>query len=42
MLRSVLKVIITRERRFTDRYRKYRPRIDHLEMSRFAGLSPFR
>jgi hypothetical protein len=31
---------ITRERGFTDRNRKYHPRIDRLEMSRFAGLSP--
>jgi hypothetical protein len=26
--------------RYTDRHDKYRPRIDRLEMSRFAGISP--
>jgi hypothetical protein len=40
ILRSVLMATITRERGFTDRYRKYRPRIDRLEMRHFAGLSP--
>jgi hypothetical protein len=40
ILRSVLTAIITRDRGFTDRYHKYRPRIDRLEMSRSAGLSP--
>jgi len=38
ILRSVLTAIITRDRSFTDRYQKYRPRIDRLEMSRFAGF----
>jgi hypothetical protein len=40
ILRSVLMATITRERGFTDRNRKYRPRIDCLEMRHFAGLSP--
>jgi hypothetical protein len=40
ILRSVLTAIITRDRGFTDRHDEYRPRIDRLEMSRFAGLSP--
>jgi hypothetical protein len=42
ILRSVLTAIITRDRGFTDRYHKYRPRIDRLEMSRSAGLSSSR
>jgi hypothetical protein len=42
ILRSILTAITTRERGFTDRCRKYRPRIDRLERSRFAGLSPSR
>src|SRR5919112_1051187 len=37
-LRSVLSRVITLDS--TDRYDGYLPRIDHLEMSRFAGLSP--
>jgi hypothetical protein len=38
ILQSVLMATITRERGFSDRYRKYRPRIDRLEMSRSARL----
>jgi hypothetical protein len=32
--------VIDRQGMVTDRYDKYRPRIDRLEMSRFAGFSP--
>jgi hypothetical protein len=39
ILRSVLMATIICECGFTDRNRKYRPRIDRLEMNRFAGLS---
>ena len=38
-LRSVLLRVIDRHGMDTDRHIKYRPRIDRLEMSRFAGLS---
>ena len=38
-LRSVLLWVIDRQGMVTDRHDKYRPRIDRLEMSRFAGLS---
>jgi len=38
ILRSVLMATITRDRGFTDRNRKYRPRSDRLEMRRFVGL----
>jgi hypothetical protein len=31
---------IDRQVMVTDRHIKYRPRIDRLEMNRFAGLSP--
>jgi hypothetical protein len=36
----VLLWVIDRQRTVTDRHVKYRPRIDRLEMSCFAGLSP--
>jgi hypothetical protein len=39
-LRAVLSRDIDRQWTVTDRHGKYRPRIDRLEMSRFAGLSP--
>ena len=39
-LRSVVSWGIDRQWTVTDRHDKYRPRIDRLEMSRFAGLSP--
>jgi hypothetical protein len=39
-LRAVLLWVIDPQRMVTDRSRNYRPRIDCLEMSRFAGLSP--
>jgi hypothetical protein len=39
-LRSVLLWEIDSQRMVTDRHVKYRPLIDRLEMSRFAGLSP--
>jgi hypothetical protein len=39
-MRSVLLWVMDRQGIVTDRNRKYRPRIDRLEMSRFAGLSP--
>ena len=39
-LRAVLLGVIDPQRMVTDRHDKYRPRIDRLEMSRFAGLSP--
>jgi hypothetical protein len=39
-LRSVLLWVIDRQGMITDRHYKYRPRIDRLEMSRFAALSP--
>jgi hypothetical protein len=39
-LRSVLLWVIDRHGMDTDRHDRYRPRIDRLEMSRFAGLSP--
>ena len=38
-LLSVLPRVIARHRMVTDRHVKYRPRIEHLEMSRFAELS---
>ena len=38
-LRSVLLWVIDPQRMVTDRHVKYRPRIDRLEMSRFAGIS---
>lgn len=38
-VRAVLSQSIDRQRAVTDRHRKYKPRIDRLEMSRFAGLS---
>ena len=38
--RLVLLWVIDPQRMVTDRHIKYRPRIDRLEMSRFAGLSP--
>jgi hypothetical protein len=38
-LRLVLLWVIDRQGMATDRYDKYRPRIDRLEMSGFAGLS---
>ena len=41
-LRLVLLWVIDRQGMVTDRHDKYRPRIDRLEMSRFAGLSPSR
>jgi hypothetical protein len=37
-LRSVFVWVIDPQRMVTDRHVKYRPRIDRLEMSRFAGL----
>ena len=37
--RSVLLATITRGRIVIDRFHKYRPRIDRLEMGSFAGLS---
>jgi hypothetical protein len=40
--RAVLLVVVDRQRTITDRSHKYRPRIDRPEMSRFAGLSPYR
>jgi hypothetical protein len=39
-LRSVFVWVIDPQRMDTDRHVKHRPRIDRLEMSRFAGLSP--
>jgi hypothetical protein len=39
-LRSVLLWVIDPQRMVTDRHVKYHPRIDRLEMNRFAGLSP--
>jgi hypothetical protein len=39
-LRSVILWVIDPQRMVTDRHVKYRPRIDRLEISRFAGLSP--
>jgi hypothetical protein len=39
-LQSVLLWVIDPQRIVTDRHVKYRPRIDRLEMSRFARLSP--
>jgi hypothetical protein len=39
-MRSVLLWVIDPQRMVTDRHIKYRLRIDRLEMSRFAGLSP--
>jgi hypothetical protein len=39
-LRAVLLWVLDRQGMVTDRHDKYRPRIDCLEMSRFAGLSP--
>jgi hypothetical protein len=39
-LRSVLLWVINPQGMVIDRHDKYRPRIDRLEMSRFAGLSP--
>jgi hypothetical protein len=39
-LRLVLLWVIDRQGMVTDRHDKYRPRIDRLEMSRFAGFSP--
>jgi hypothetical protein len=41
-LRSVLLWVIDPQRVVTDRHVKYRSRIDRLEISRFAGLSPSR
>jgi hypothetical protein len=37
--RATLWEVIDRQWTVTDRHDKYRPRIDRLEMSRFAGLS---
>jgi hypothetical protein len=37
-LRAVLLWVLDRQGMVTDRHDKYRPRIDRLEMSRFAGL----
>jgi hypothetical protein len=39
-MRSVLTVIITNVGDLSPASPKYRPQIDRLEMSRFAGLSP--
>jgi len=39
-LRSVPSIVYRLSGTITDRRVKYRPRIDRLEMSRFAGLSP--
>jgi hypothetical protein len=39
-MRSVLLWVIDPQRMGTDRHIKYRPRIDRLEMSHFAGLFP--
>jgi hypothetical protein len=39
-MRSVLLWVIDPQRMVTDRHVKYRPLIDRLGMSRFAGLSP--
>ena len=38
-LRSVPSIVYRLRETITDRSRKYHPRIDRLEMSRFAGLS---
>jgi hypothetical protein len=39
-LQAVLLLVITRQGMVIDRHDKYCPRINRLEMSRFAGLSP--
>jgi hypothetical protein len=39
-VRAVLSIVYRPPGTITDRSRTYRPRIDRLEISRFAGLSP--
>jgi hypothetical protein len=39
-VRAVSLLAIARVPQVIDRHDKYRPQIDRLEMSRFAGLSP--